>query len=89
MSICILRDGSLGIEFWEAEGPENESTIIAMKHFIVPKLDDMEYEDANKMDVEQDYDDFSNNGEVKVEEELASRKKNKMYSDSEDDEDDE
>ena len=47
MSISILSDGSLGIEFWEAEGPENESTIIAMKHIIVPKLDDLEYDEQN------------------------------------------
>ncbi|EAR82263.1 hypothetical protein TTHERM_01230100 (macronuclear) [Tetrahymena thermophila SB210] len=89
MSISILRDGSLGIEFWEAEGPENESTIIAMKHFIVPKLDDMEYEEANKMDLEQDYDDLTNNGDIKVEEEQGTRKKNRLYSDSEDEGEDE
>lgn len=53
MSISILRDGSLGIEFWEAEGPENESTIIAMKHFVVPKLDNLDF-DYNEMEVEND-----------------------------------
>lgn len=55
MSICILSNGSLGIDFWEAEGPDNGSTIIAMKHFVVPKLDDLEYEEFNKMDIEPDY----------------------------------
>ena len=55
MSICILKDGSLKIEFWETEGPDNEGTIIAMKHFIVPKLDDLEYEDLHRMDVENNY----------------------------------
>lgn len=87
MSICILTDGSLGIEFWEAEGPESESTIIAMKYFIVPKLEDVDHDDLpQKMDVETD-DDSNDRREVKVEEETTKKKYNELCSESDEDSD--